>query len=1058
MARRTKKHFVFVMNVKKFISGKAQLTALFYRVLYYSHFCFLLIMVADVQATGTRITIHVSGSVTDNNNAPLPGVSVKVKGIQQGTVTDAAGKFDINFSVNAYPVIVFSYVGFELQEVAVKNNQVLNIVLAPAGSTLNDVVVIGYGKQKKTTVTAAVSSVGGDQITKATVANISNTLGGRVSGVISRQSGGAPGGDNDQIQIRGIGTTGSSVPLVIVNGIPRDYNQLDPNEIETITILKDAAAVAPYGLAGANGVILVTTKRGKEGKFTLNYNAYYGVQNPTRMREFLDAYGYASLLSTANQNIGNPATYTPEQLEKFRDGSDPDRFPNTDWANEVLNKNAPVTRHNLSFSGGSERIRFYGNAGYLFQEGIVPAINFRRYNFSASVDADVTATTTILVDVNGIVSKQTNPGGNGGAAIFTNVNEYPPILPIRFSNGMAANALLPQIYESGYNRNTNNTINAKIQFDQSIPQVPGLVLKAAFAYNKLDTFGKVWNLPVTFYSLTAQNTYAPQAAGPVSPTLSQSYRQFAGLVGQGYLTYDRTFGKSAVSALVVYEVQSGTVNSLSASRINYSVYLDELNSGSSNRNDLGNGGFSGKSAQIGWVYRTNYAYAGKYLVELSGRYDGHYYFAPGKRFAFFPAASLGWRLSEENFIRDNYNWINNLKIRGSYGKSGNLAGGPFQYLASYGLRSSYVFGGTAPVQSQGIFENVQANANITWETSNKANIGLDASFFRGKLGFSFDIFKERRSDMLIAPSAILPAEYGIGISQINDGIMENKGMDFNITSDHKFRNGLVLNSAFNFSYAQNKLIQTFESASTSNNPNRGLTGRPYKTEFGLHALGLYQLDEFAANGALNAGLPIPSFGAVRAGDIKYADIAGPVGADGKPSGPDGKIDINDYTVTGNPLFPQIIYGLTLASSWKGLDLNMLWQGAGKASIYINNEVAFPFFNGAKISKEQTDFWTPENPDASYPRLTPSPVTNNTQSSSFWIKDGDYLRLKTLELGYTLPAALVNSIRIASLRIFVSGQNLLTFSKLKFLDPELGSERARYYFQQKVMSFGLNAGF
>lgn len=1047
-----------MINMKTIILDKRQWSAVFYKALLCSRFCFILFIVAHLQASGTDRAVHISGTVTDGNNVPLSGVSVKVKGTQQGTVTDAAGKFDMNFSTDVSPVIIFSYIGFAAQEVAVTHNQKLTIVLAPAGNTLDDVVVIGYGKQKKTTVTAAVSSVGGDQITKATVANISNTLGGRVAGVINRQSGGAPGADNDQIQIRGIGTTGSLVPLVIVNGIPRDYNQLDPNEIETVTILKDAAAVAPYGLAGANGVILVTTKRGKEGKFTLNYNAYYGIQNPTNLPEFLDAYGYASLLSAANVNIGNPATYTAEQLEKFRNGEDPDRFPNTDWAQEVLSKNAPITRHSLSFSGGSERIRFYGNAGYLFQEGIVPVINFRRYNFSASVDADVTATTSILVDVNGIVSRQTNPGGNGGAAIFTNVNEYPPILPIRFSNGRSANALLPQIYESGYNRNMNNTTNAKIQFDQSIPQVPGLMLKAAFAYNKLDTFGKVWNLPVTFYGLNAQNQFAPQAAGPVSPTLSQAYRQFAGLVGQGYLTYDRTFGKSAVSALVVYEVQSGTVNSLSASRINYSVFLDELNSGSSNRNDLNNGGSSGKSSQMGWVYRTNYAYAGKYLVELSGRYDGHYYFAPGKRFAFFPAASLGWRLSEENFIKDNYSWINNLKLRGSYGKSGNLAGGPFQYLASYGLRNSYVFGGTAPVQAQGIFENIQANRNITWETSNKANIGLDASFFRGKLGFSFDVFKERRSDMLIAPSAILPAEYGIGISQINAGIMENKGMDFSITSDHRFQNGLVLNAAFNFSYAQNKLIQTFEGASTFNNPNRRLTGRPYKTEFGLQALGLYQLDEFTATGALNAGLPIPSFGAVKAGDIKYADIAGPAGADGKPSGPDGRIDINDYTVTGDPLFPQIIYGLTISSSWKGVDLNMLWQGAAKASIYINNEVAFPFFNGAKISKEQTDFWTPENPNASYPRLTPSPITNNTQPSSFWIRDGDYIRLKTLELGYTLPARLVNSIRMSSLRFFVSGQNLLTFSKIKFLDPELGSERARYYFQQRVMSFGLNVGF
>lgn len=289
-------------------------------------------LMLSLQATARdKIQFHISGKVIDNNNAPLLGVSVKVKDTQQGTATDAAGNFDLAFSADANPVIVFSYVGNENEEVTVKNNQKLKIVLTQGASMLNDVVVVGYGKQKKATLTAAISSVDGEQLTKAPVANISNALGGRVSGVISRQSSGAPGADNDQIQIRGIGTTGNSMPLVIVNGIPRDYNQLDPNEIETITILKDAAAVAPYGLAGANGVILVTTKRGKEGKLTLNYNGFYGFQRPTNMPEFLDAYGYASLLSLANQNIGNPATYTPEELDKFRNGSDPDHYPNTDW-------------------------------------------------------------------------------------------------------------------------------------------------------------------------------------------------------------------------------------------------------------------------------------------------------------------------------------------------------------------------------------------------------------------------------------------------------------------------------------------------------------------------------------------------------------------------------------------------------------------------------------------------------------------------------------------------------------------------------------------------------
>lgn len=1006
-----------------------------------------------------NLPINVSGSVTDNTNLPLIGVTIKVKDTRLGTVTDESGNFKLSMPDSVPPVLVFSYLGYKTQELLVSSNQKITVVLEEEVGTLNEIIVIGYGEQKKTSVTASVSSLKGDKITKAPVGSISNTLGGRVSGVISRQSSGAPGEDDDQIQIRGIGTTGNSSPLIIVNGIPMDYNQLNPNEVENITILKDAAAVAPYGLAGANGVILVTTKRGKAGEFSLNYDGFYGFQRPTAMPDFLDAYEYASLLSVANQNVGNPSTFTEEQLQKFKDGSEPDRYPNTDWDKEILNYQAPITRHTLSFTGGSEKVRFYSNMGLLYQEGVVAPINFNRYNLTANVDADVTASTTMSLDLMGSLSKNKNPSGQSGTSIFTNVTEIPPILPLKFSNGLAGNAMWPQIYESGYDRSNENKLTAKLQIEQKIPFVQGLALKGAVAYNKDYSLDKVWRLPVTFYSLNAQDEFTPQKAGPPKPTLSQGYNEFQRIVVQGYITYDRSFGKHAINALAVYEGQNGTINNFSASRIGYGVNLDELSSGSSNKNDFDNGGFSSKSAQIGLVYRTNYAFSGKYLVELSGRYDGHYYFSPGKRFAFFPAASLGWRLSEENFIKDNFPWIDDLKIRGSYGKSGNLAGGAFQYLASYGLESSYIFGGTSPYQVQGIYENDQANPDITWETSLKTNVGLDVALWKGKLGFTLDFFKERRSDMLIYPSEILPSEYGIGISQINAGIMENKGLDFSLTTDQKFSNGLNLNTAFNFSFARNKMVEVFENASTYNNPNRRLTGKPYNTRFGLEAVGLYPLSDFESDGStLKQGVALPTFGPVAPGDIKYADLAGAPGSDGQPGGPDGKIDIHDFTTIGKPLFPEIIFGLNTGVAWKGIDLNMLWQGAGNASVYLNSEAAFPFFNGAKVFREQTNTWTPENTAAAYPRLTPTPITNNTQQSSFWMKNGAYLRLKTLEVGYSLPASLLKTIRLKRLRLHISGQNLLTFNEIKFLDPELGNERARYYFQQKVFSAGLNIGF
>ncbi len=1003
--------------------------------------------------------VRVTGRVTGSNNEPLSGVSINVKHSQIGTLTDQEGNFSLRVPDNTSPVLIFSYVGYMAKEVVVTGSGELNIRLEQAEEGLNEVIVMGYGKQKKSSVTAAVSSIAGDEIVKAPVANISNTLGGRVAGVISRQGSGAPGEDDDRIQIRGIGTTGSSAPLIVVNGIPMDYRGFNPNEVESITVLKDAAAVAPYGIAGANGVILIVTKRGKEGRFSLNYDGFYGLQQPTNMPVFLDAYGYASLLSLANENAGNSPTYTEEQLQKFRDGSDPDHFPNTDWVNSILSRHSPITRHTLSFTGGTQKLRFYSNLGYLFQEGVVPGISFKRYNLTANVDADVTATTTVSLDLNASYSTQLNPSGHNGTSIFTDVTEIPPILPLRFTNGLNAHPLLPQIYESGYNRNNDNLFNGKLQVEQKIPFVPGLSLKGAFAYTKNYTTNKIWNLPLTFYSLNAQEEYVPQHSGPPSPTLSQGFTEGQRVVIQAYITYDRTFGRHAVNALAVYEGQRGGNNALTASRINYAVLLDELSLGSSDKNDYDNSGQSDVYTQKGWVYQLNYAYAGKYMLGFSGRYNGHYYFSPGNRYAFFPAVSLGWRISEEEFLKDRYPWMDNLKLRGSYGTSGNLAGDPFQYLTSYGLRGSYVFGGISPVQVQGIFENAQANPFITWETARKMNIGLDGQLWRGKLGFALDVFKERRSDMLITPEAVVPLEYGIDISQVNAGIMENKGIEVSLTTTHTFANNLRLDAEVNMSYARNKLIQTFESASTYNNPNRRTTGRPWNAQFGLASPGLYQLSDFEADGiTLKPGQPVPTYGPVRPGDIKYADIAGAPGDDGVPKGPDGKIDINDYTMIGDPLFPQITYGFNLSASWKGIDFTTFWQGAAKASIYLSGETAVPFFNGAKIFHEQTDYWTPENTNASYPRLTPTPITNNTQTSSFWIRNGDFLRLKTAEIGYALPEVIMRKIQLRSVRVFVSGQNLLTFSKLKFLDPELGNPRARYYFQQKTYSFGMNIGF
>ncbi|WP_188506332.1 TonB-dependent receptor [Parapedobacter pyrenivorans] len=1000
----------------------------------------------ESRADAEPVQQPVSGVVRDAEGQPLVGATVRHKGGERNVITDADGQFQF-VGLPQDAVLVVSYTGYLSQEIHISGKETVAVILQQQVISMDDVVVVGYGTQRKADVTGAIASVGGTELARAPVANVSSSLAGRVSGVLARNNSGAPGDDEATIQIRGINTTGSAAPLVLVDGVPMDYNLLNVDDIETVTVLKDAAAVAPYGLAGANGVVLVTTKRGKAGNFSFAYNGYYGYQTPTAIPTYLNAFDYASTLNLANANVGNPEPFDAEALEFYRNGSDPDRFPNTDWVGQLVRKHTPMTKHSLSFTGGSERIRFFGSGGYLEQEGVVNTIDYKRYNVTANVDADVTKTTKFLIDVNLVAGASDAPAGVEPASLFSTAKETPSIFPIQYGNGLPAHAVLPSIYDSGYDRERNNVTNLRAEIEQRIPFADGLTLRGVYAYRKVFDTNKTWSLPLTFYGLDGNNDFVPLQTGPNLPTLEQGVDERYAQTIQLYATYKKTVGRHNIDGLVVYENRKGTDGGLSASRINYTVPLDEIGQGSSDRADFDNGGWSAQWAQEGWVYRLNYAFNDRYLLGVSGRYDGHYYFAPGKRYAFFPAFSAGWRISEENFLKDRVDWLSELKLRASHGKSGNLAGSAFQYLTAYGIRSGYVFGGTNPTQVQGIFERAQANPNITWETALKTDVGLDAHFFRNKLSATFDVFFERRSGMLIPPATTVPSEYGIGISEINAGEMEGRGLEFSVDYKHNTSGGLAFQVGGNFSYASNEVVQTFENQATYENPNRRRTGKPWNTRFGLQDDGLYQEADFDGEGNLQEGLPVPTYGRVYPGDIKYSDLNG-----------DGRIDIHDETAIGKPQFPEIVYGINTMLAWKGFDLHALFQGAGNASLYLAGDLAYPFFNGATMAHYQLDYWSPENTDAAFPRLTPAPVTNNEQISSFWIRSGSYLRLKTLELGYSIPQSVLARLAVKQARLSLSGQNLLTFSSFKHIDPEMSQNRARYYFQQKVYTLGLSLNF
>jgi TonB-linked SusC/RagA family outer membrane protein len=852
-----------------------------------------------------------------------------------------------------------------------------------------------------------------------------------------------------------------------VDGIPRNFNQLDPNSIASISILKDAAAVAPYGMGGANGVILITTKKGKTGAPTLTYNAYVGWQNPTRLAKFVNAYQYASLFNAADDNEGAPHAYSDYSLQKYKDHSAPDLYPDHNVLKELITPNTILTNHNLELSGGADKIRYYAGLSFLSQAGMWGPTNYKRYNLTANLEAEATKTTKFNISINGHVEDRRFPGVSS-SAIFYQAFRTPATAALTFSNGLPGSYIGRSadgnIFGSGYTQTVGYTLLNQISIEQQLPFIKGLSVKAVVSYDfnpfnpndpsnptaPITSFNRTWLTPILYYRYdSATNTY-PLAGndGPAKSQYSESYIQSQAFTYQGYLNYHNIFGKSEVTGLIVLEERNTKSSVFGAGRVNFSVNVPELNNGSSNSTDISNYGFSAESKQKSAVYRVAYGYAGKYLLEASGRYDGNYYFAPHHRFGFFPAFAAGWRLSEEGFIKNNFSWITNLKIRGSYGESGALAGSPFQYLSSYTLYgNASVLNGTT---TQGLFENSEANANITWERAKKTDIGLESNFWNGLLTVEGDYFFEKRTDMLFPPTVTVPLEYGVSLAQVNSGAMSNRGFELSLGTLRHFSKDLTASLKTNFTLARNKLLQVFETDATYKNPNRRITGRPFGTQFGYKAIGYFTKDDFNADGTLKAGIPTQSFSTVlHPGDIRYEDVSGPNGK------PDGVITPDDMVPIGHPSTPEIVYGISPSITYKSFDLTILFQGAASRDFYMS---VFAFDNSSSATIDALDYWTPTHQNATYPRITTQPTSNNTQVSSWWIRNGSYFRLKTGELGYTMPRSLIRSLKIQSARFYLSGQNLLTWSKIKNFDPEISSSTGQYYPQQKVVSIGLNVTF
>lgn len=1018
----------------------------------------LLLSIGCCSAAIAQQETIITGIVKDAGSGdPLAGVTVEGGGVS--TVTTESGTFSVRLRLPAK--LVFSSVGYTSLTVDVTSARRLDIVLSQASQDLGEVVVVGYGTQKKTSLTAAVSTMKGKDISDIPLTNLSNGLGGRLSGVVVKQGSGEPGRDGSSIYIRGISSIGATQPLVIIDGIPRDYSQFSqmaPNSVESFTILKDAAAVAPYGVAGANGVILVTTKRGKSGAPVLAYSGYVGFQSPTTLPEYVSNYEYAKLRNEAAKNEGLPLPYSDYAVQKYKDGTEPDVFPSEYIWDFLVNRNALLTNHNIEISGGTERVKYYSNIGYQLQEGMWKTTSTNRYNLSFNLDAMVTQTTQIQLGLMGRVTKAVYPPADNLGAETGRIFELagfatPQYGPFRFSNGMFGNHVASAIFGSGYDQYNTTALNAQLTINQQLQFVPGLSFKGTVAFDPTFFDNKLWKTPLHVATIdTTQRPYVITDAIFNSPKayLSESFNRGQQLTFQSGLYYARVFNKHNLNVIGVFEAKNNFFKNFGVSRNNYDLDIDEINMGNSSPQNWTTSGSSSRAKQAGVVYRVAYDYAGKYMVEASGRYDGSYYFARGNRFGFFPAFSVGWRLSEEGFLQD-WTALNNLKLRASHGQAGALAGSPFQYLSTYSvINTAHVLNGN-PVM--GLAERIEPNLNITWERAKKTNVGLEIGLWNGLLNAELDVFHEKRSNMLVSPSVTVPAEYGIGLSQVNAGIMENRGFEVIVNSRYSIAKNLIVSLTGNLTYAKNKLLQVFETPVTYNNPNRRQTGRPLGTQFGYKAAGLFQADDFNSDNSLKAGIATQPWGRVFPGDIRYQDM-----------NDDGKIDENDLTVIGNPVAaPGIIYGFSPSISYKGLTVDLLFQGAAKVNYYYRPAAVMPFWNAMSAYKFNFDYWTPENSNASNPRLTSAPTTNNMQTSSFWVGNAAYLRLKSINISYSLPTNLLAKTGLNAARVYISGQNLVTWTDLIY-DPEIGTNTSYdpnspwTYPQQKVISLGVSLSF
>nr|WP_121271857.1 TonB-dependent receptor [Pedobacter schmidteae] len=1002
-------------------------------------------------AQNEKKVVTLTGKVTDKTNGPLPGVTIMVKeqpGL--GTVTNNKGEYTIK--ADKYQWLVFSYVGYKKKEILIQDKTNIDVVLEDSEfNVMDEVTITGLGAQKKVTVTGAVTTVNVEDL-KTPTSSITNALAGNVAGVLAMQSGGQPGSNISEFWIRGISTFGAGTgALVLVDGFERSLSEISIEDIQSFSVLKDASATAIYGSRGANGVVLITTKRGKSDQVSINGKVEGSYNMRTFTPKFVDGYTYASLMNEARITRNQEPFYTPADLELVGSGLDPDIYPNVDWMNMFLKDGAYTKRASLNFNGGGALARYYISGSYINEGGMYATddalrgyktnANYGLYNYRSNVDVNLTKTTLVQVGVSGSLGSQNLPGSSYDYIWASLMGQNPISIPIRYSNGLIASRGIngknnPWVLmtQSGYIENWTNKIQTNVSLEQDLKKLTkGLKFIGRFGFDTNNkNYIRRYKYPESWLAQPQRGSEGELQLTRMTTELLMSQESSASgermETLQGELHYNREIKDHKLGAIVQYS-QDKKVNT-----VKFGQEATDMIQGIDRRNQRLAGRFT-------------YGYKFRYFVDFNFGYNGSENFARGHQFALFPAVSGAWNVAEEEFVKNKMKWIDMFKLRYSYGKVGNdYMPLRFPYLASFSTSTDlgYNWGDIESNNSySGLTYNTISSNLVTWEVATKHNLGLDFSFMKDRISGTLDVFREQR-DGIYMQRAFVPAIIGLqgANPRANVGSALSQGFDGQMKFSQKIGE---VNFTFrgNLTYSKNEVLEADEQY--SNYPYIQRAGFRINQNRGLIALGLFKDYEDIRNSAKQ------TYSAVMPGDIKYKDVNG-----------DGKIDGNDVVPIGATRLPNLIYGFGMSAKWKNFDLNVLFQGAGKSSFFISGYTVYPFSEGnwGNILTDvvESNRWIlGENEDvnARYPRMSYGGNSNNYRASTYWLRESSYLRLKTLEAGYTLSQGFTRRVGVKSARLFFMGTNVLTFSSFKLWDPEMNSSNGQQYPLARTYTVGLN---